>query len=78
MDILTNEEALLSVSRSAAFDDSAAPQVGAHGSYSSSIHVPTLPPIWVLKIWVLKNNKRGPAALQATRVAHSSGPSHHS
>jgi hypothetical protein len=74
MHVLTNEDALLSASRSAAAltgeelirdtndnsgtilevdrnaDDSVSgPQVGAHGSYSFSMHVLTIPPICVLK-----------------------------
>jgi hypothetical protein len=90
MDMLTNKQTLLSVSRSAAFehhdsssatptgeksicdtsdnldaiwvvdhqaDDSAlAPQVGAHGSYSFSMHPLTLPP----NLCVIKQRKRNP------------------
>jgi hypothetical protein len=58
MDMLTNQKKLLSVSSEAfeiqevdhyqAGDSALAPQVGAHGSYSFSMHVLTVSPICVL------------------------------
>ena len=67
MDMLTNQQNLLSVSRSEEFeiqdidhyqtgDSALAPQVGAHGSYSFFVHVLTLPPFVCYKTAKEKSN----------------------